>query len=419
MLTLQACSWDYLKMTNGDYVQKCIVSYGLQLSSRCLNFSRSNKENNRLHKCTTHVYCIPPKKQTRLYKDIKPTNDYHALLPKSMHRNSCFYTHKSLHSSNRQHSYKVNNKIILSCLEICTISIVVIVHSILEIKHYKLPSSKVMLHPAPQIKLWGGEDLEVLKRKHLLSKTSPKFTRISFSLTNKMLTLQIHIFEIYKCMPSYKNNIVKWNSLHKNSIVHRITEKNLGPQFTYKRNIIPTCIKTLSLYAQNIPSQINAWTYIKNLTTTYYKTTRIIIHSNKNLKNHIFGYQHISPLTYTIGISSHRIHILFLSLHSTAQNRIWRGKNHVNVKSKIIKLKIVRSLTQYFYFFRMSLRATNSSSSQRYKEKLLALENDPDIEMFTTQKRSSTSQVTANQKKAKGKSNSGFKHPLFGLDFKH
>jgi hypothetical protein len=65
----------------------------------------------------------------------------------------------------------------------------------------------------------------------------------------------------------------------------------------------------------------------------------------------------------------------------------------------------------------MSLRATNSSSSQRYKDKLLALEVDPDIEMFTTQKRSSTSQVTANKKKAKGKSNSGLKRPPFWLGF--
>jgi hypothetical protein len=65
----------------------------------------------------------------------------------------------------------------------------------------------------------------------------------------------------------------------------------------------------------------------------------------------------------------------------------------------------------------MSLRVTNSSSSQRFKDKLLALEVDPDIEMFTTQKRSSTSQVTANQKKAKGKSNSGLKRPPFWLGF--
>ena len=45
------------------------------------------------------------------------------------------------------------------------------IYSILEIKSHKtkLPFSKVMLHSAPQIKLWGGEDLEV-KKENALSK---------------------------------------------------------------------------------------------------------------------------------------------------------------------------------------------------------------------------------------------------------
>ena len=68
--------------------------------------------------------------------------------------------------------------------------------------------------------------------------------------------------------------------------------------------------------------------------------------------------------------------------------------------------------------YRMSQRTANQSSSQRYKDKLLALENDPDIEMFTTQKRaSSSSQGTLNQKKAKGKSNLGLKRPPFWLGY--
>ena len=61
--------------------------------------------------------------------------------------------------------------------------------------------------------------------------------------------------------------------------------------------------------------------------------------------------------------------------------------------------------------------ATNSSASQRYKEKLLALENDPNVEMFVTQKRSSTPQVTMSQKKAKGKSNPDLRRPPFWLGF--
>jgi hypothetical protein len=173
-----------------------------------------------------------------------------------------------------------------------------------------------MLHPAPQIKLWGGEDLEVLKGKHLLSKTSSKLIKNSPSSKHKMLTLQIYIFKIYECMPSYKSNRVKWNSLHKISIVHRIKREKLDPQSTYKRNIVPTCIKTPSMYTCKTPSQTNAWTHIKNLTTTYYKTTRNITHFNKNLKSHRFGYQHISPPTH---ISSHRMHISSLSLHSNPQ----------------------------------------------------------------------------------------------------
>ena len=67
--------------------------------------------------------------------------------------------------------------------------------------------------------------------------------------------------------------------------------------------------------------------------------------------------------------------------------------------------------------FRMSQKAANSSSSQRYKEKLLALENDSDIDMFVTQKRSSSSQNASNQKKAKGKSNSSLKRPPFWFGY--
>ena len=186
-----------------------------------------------------------------------------------------------------------------------------------------------MLHLAPQIKVWGGEDLEVLKGKHLLSKTSPKLTTNSTSLKHKMLTLQTDIFEKNECMPSYKNNRVKWNSLHKISIVHRIKRKNLDPQSTYKRNIVSTCMKSPNIYACKTPFQTNVWTHINNLAITHYKTTRNITHSNKNIKNHSFGHQHISPLTHTTSISSHSIHISSLPLHSTSQNRIQRSKNHV------------------------------------------------------------------------------------------
>ena len=51
--------------------------------------------------------------------------------------------------------------------------------NILELNHHntKLPFSTVMLHPAPQIKLWGGEDLEIIRKNHLLQNTSLKLTK--------------------------------------------------------------------------------------------------------------------------------------------------------------------------------------------------------------------------------------------------
>ena len=124
-----------------------------------------------------------------------------------------------------------------------------------------------MLHPAPQIKLWGGEDLEVLKEKHLLSKSLSKLTKNPPSLKHKILILQTHIFVLYKCMPSHrKSNRVnmEWNSSHKISIVHRIKMKKLGPQSTYKRYKVHTCMKTTSLYTCSIPSQTNICTHIRN-----------------------------------------------------------------------------------------------------------------------------------------------------------
>jgi hypothetical protein len=46
-----------------------------------------------------------------------------------------------------------------------------------------------MLHPVPQIKLWGGEDLEAIRENHLLQNTSLKLTKNSSSLKNQMRTL--------------------------------------------------------------------------------------------------------------------------------------------------------------------------------------------------------------------------------------
>ena len=47
-------------------------------------------------------------------------------------------------------------------------------HISLEINHYKIPFPKVILHPAPQIKLWGGGDFGIFRKNHLPQKTPPK-----------------------------------------------------------------------------------------------------------------------------------------------------------------------------------------------------------------------------------------------------
>ena len=59
----------------------------------------------------------------------------------------------------------------------------------------------------------------------------------------------------------------------------------------------------------------------------------------------------------------------------------------------------------------ISHRTTNSTSSQIYKEKLLALGNDPDVDMLVTQKISYSSQVTT--KKAKSRPIHGSISPPF------
>ena len=316
LLIFQAGSWDHHKRLNGDYAQICIASYyGPQLSSQCLHFSRKNKVKNRFHKNTSHVYCIPPIKQTRLYK--KPTKVYHAPLPQNIHQSSCLYTHKSLHSSNRQ-KVKIKN-IVLRCLEMRNTSTIAMICKILGKIHHKPPSSKVMLHSAPQIKLWGGEDLEGLRENFLLSKTSPKPTKNSSSLKYQIPTLQVHYL---KYMPSYKYKRVNWYSSYKKYI------QSPGPQSIFKTKIVPSCIQSFRMYLQtsmntrNMPYQIKTWSHIKYLINTYYKNTRTTIHFKKYLKkNHRSGFQHIYPLTYTIGITNHKL-ISLLSPHPTLQSRI-------------------------------------------------------------------------------------------------
>ena len=268
----------------------------------------------------------------------------------------------------------------------CTKSIVVKIHNILEIKHHKPPFSKAMLHSAPQIKLWGGEGLEKLRKNHLLSNTSPKHSKNYTREKNQMLKTHSshkkkYIDKTHNCMPSCKYNRAIWNSLYRKFI------QKFGPQ--------SICTQILSMFSQNTPSQLNARPHIKNQKNSFYKSTKSI--TNK--------YKYIL-CTYTVDTSSHVPRTPFLTLYP-----IKTDKKHVYVKRNF------RMLTQILVMPRMSLRNTNSSSS-RYKEKLLALESDPDIDMFVTQKRtSSSSQATLTQKKAKGKPNVGSTRPPFWLGF--
>ena len=91
--------------------------------------------------------------------------------------------------------------------------------------------------------------------------------------------------------------------------------------------------------------QINSWIHTKNKKISNYKTTTSITHPNKYLKTQKYGYQNTSFLTYTVGTPSYNIHTLLLTFHPTPQSKPWKGRKHMNVKSKNILLKTTRRLT--------------------------------------------------------------------------
>lgn len=80
------------------------------------------------------------------------------------------------------------------------------------------------------------------------------------------------------------------------------------------------------------------------------------------------------------------------------QIKLWEETYQEFIRRNFISQKIIEILTQCFYMFIMSQRPTNSSSSKRFKEKFLTVENDSDVKIFLTQKYSSSSdQVISNQ----------------------
>ena len=139
----------------------------------------------------------------------------------------------------------------------------VAMHDTLEFKHKhtKLPFLKAMLHPAPQIKLWGGEGLKSTRVKHILKNIPLKKL---FSKKIRMLILQLHNTvsqtnsktDSHKCIRSCKNNRDNQKNSCKNFI------QRLGPQIIYNRN--KNLIQPASKYEQNLNSYMYSWSHTKN-----------------------------------------------------------------------------------------------------------------------------------------------------------
>jgi hypothetical protein len=119
-------------------------------------------------------------------------------------------------------------------------------------------------------------------------------------------------------------------------------------------------------------------------------------HKHNDLENSTYLYPYLYEcmngiahhLNYVIKKPRHIVHLSLslIILRSAPQIKLWGEADH-ETKGRNATPQNFSILTLLFYLSRMTQRATNSSSSQRYKEKLLALENDPDVEMFVTQKR--------------------------------
>ena len=73
----------------------------------------------------------------------------------------------------------------------------------LVINYYKTPFPNVILHPAPQIKLWGGGDLGILRENYLPQKTPTKTTKLSpsvkYECSNKTMTQSIESLNKNAC----------------------------------------------------------------------------------------------------------------------------------------------------------------------------------------------------------------------------
>lgn len=212
------------------------------------------------------------------YKNSSKSINYNKKTKKSLYDRKM--KHKSLYALAVYPITYLHNVII------CT---VVSIRNILELKYLntKLPFLKVMLHPAPQITLWGGVDLENTRENHLLKNTLHNLKK-TFSKKIRMPHSQIHKIvsqknsnSNHKCMRSCKNNRNSQNnSIQRISLQtrnkkqrtvlalpFRKNKQNLpsfSPKYLCKNTIIrlipETKYKTvreqtLSKYKQNLPSQ--------------------------------------------------------------------------------------------------------------------------------------------------------------------
>ena len=247
------------------------------------------------------------------------------------------------------------------------------------------------------------------------------------SFRKSISSSEIHRVNPQKCLPSLLNKRIKINPDRVLKLIfptkHKVIELECIQSISMKSSIVQTLsiqsisMQSSSMHVQYIPPRKHTRTHTKNQVTKNYK--KITAHHSQNIQRHNFVYRRVLYLTHARKSARHIVQTpsSLGTLHSAPQTELWGEGTHKTTIGNSAKQKIIRILTRNVGIPRMSHRATNSTSSQKYKEKLLALENDPDVDMFVTQKRSSSSQAATNQKKAKGRPIPGSTRPPFWLGY--
>jgi hypothetical protein len=172
------------------------------------------------------------------------------------------------------------------------------------------------------------------------------------------------------------------------------------------------------MYVHVNPPSLNVWMVLDKTLNNQTFNMYSMIRNNHSCMYALYDIDHFKKITTLKSIYNTSTSFSMIMLHSAPQIKLWGGVNHEIKRRNSTSHKNHSILTQNFFIFSMSQRPTSSTSSQRYKDKLTALDNDTDTEMFVTQKRNSSStQGVSSQKKAKGKSNPGLKRPPFWLGY--